>query len=87
MVWNKQQRMYVLLWAGLELVFSTVGGIGLCFGSALKMVFVTAEKRLLAQHQGLFCFSCLHFNLPIATEKFNLQYHLIFMDTKIHFNY
>lgn len=36
----------MLLWAGVEWIFSIVGGIGLCFGFAQEMVFVIAEKCL-----------------------------------------
>lgn len=40
----------MLLWAGVELIFSIVGGMGLCFGFALitvsTSVFVIAEEHL-----------------------------------------
>lgn len=52
---------FLLILAGIELIFFTAAGMGQCFGFLLKAVLIDNEEMLsycratLAQNQGLFC--------------------------------
>ena len=53
---------FVLVLAGIELIFFIVASTGLCFGFVLKTVLIIQGcfhycRAVLTQSQGLFCFS------------------------------